>query len=79
MSASAPARLAAGRISLRINGEPRELSERTSVATLVAELAPEARMVAVERNGEIVPRARWADTMLAPDDLIEIVRFVQGG
>ena len=38
-----------------------------------------ARMVAVERNGEIVPRPRWAETAIADGDRIEIVRFVQGG
>jgi thiamine biosynthesis protein ThiS len=62
-----------------VNGQSRQLAAGTTVAELVAELAPEARMVAVERNGEIVPRLRWAETSIAPNDRIEIVRFVQGG
>lgn len=65
--------------TIRLNGAERELPAGTTVAALVGQLAPEARMVAVERNGEIVPRRRWAETRLADGDRIEIVRFVQGG
>jgi sulfur carrier protein len=35
--------------------------------------------VAVERNGDIVPRARYAETLLRDDDRIEIVTFMGGG
>ena len=35
--------------------------------------------VAVERNGEIVPRAKYAETALADGDSVEIVSFVGGG
>lgn len=77
MPSAAPA--LAGGFLVRVNGEERRVAEGISVAALVAELAPEARMVAVERNGEIVPRQRWAETALEPADRIEIVRFVQGG
>ena len=77
MSASAP--VPAGDFLVRINGEERRIARSTSVSALVAELAPEARMVAVERNGEIVPRQRWPETALEAGDRIEIVRFVQGG
>lgn len=66
-------------VAVRINGAERELPAGTTFAALVAELAPEARMVAVERNGEIVPRQRWAETLVADGDRIELVRFVQGG
>ena len=76
---SAPALVPAGDFLVRINGEERPIARGTSVAVLVAELAPEARMVAVECNGEIVPRQRWAETVLEAGDRIEIVRFVQGG
>jgi sulfur carrier protein len=68
-----------GDFLVRVNGTERRVAEGSSVAALVAELAPEARMVAVERNGEIVPRQRWAETALETGDRIEIVRFVQGG
>ena len=66
-------------IPLTVNG--RELETRTgaTVASLVAEIVGEARMVAVERNGEIVARSHWAETPLRAGDRIELVRFVQGG
>lgn len=76
---SAPAPAPDPGVVFLVNGQERRASEGTSVATLVAELAPEARMVAVERNGEIVPRQRWPETALEEGDRIEIVRFVQGG
>lgn len=64
---------------LTVNGDERPLAPGQTVAGLVAELAPEARMVAVERNGEIVPRSRWGTTTLVEGDRVELVRFVQGG
>ncbi len=39
----------------------------------------DAKRVAVERNGEIVPRADYEDTVLADGDEVEVVRFVGGG
>ena len=66
-------------LSLTVNGRAHALAADATVADLVAELAPEAKMVAVERNGEIVPRAKWPETLLAANDRVEIVRFVQGG
>ena len=35
--------------------------------------------LAVERNGNIVPRARYGETVLEDGDVLEIVRFVGGG
>jgi len=35
--------------------------------------------IAVERNGEIVPRATYKNIMLYDEDILEIVRFVGGG
>lgn len=37
------------------------------------------RSVAVERNGQIVPRSEWPGLRLADDDRIELIRFVGGG
>lgn len=49
--------------------------------TLLQELdiPPDARGVAVARNGEVVPRAQWATTALQPGDEIDVVGAVQGG
>ena len=37
------------------------------------------RRVAVERNGDIVPKARYTSEILKDGDSIEVVRFVGGG
>jgi sulfur carrier protein len=66
-------------IQLSINGEPRSFSAPLDVAGLLEALALGGRKVAVERNGEIVPRSRHAATPLADGDRLEIVVAVGGG
>jgi thiamine biosynthesis protein ThiS len=62
-----------------LNGEPHQVAEGATVADLVAGLGRDPRTVAVERNGDLVPRARFAETWLGPGDRLEVVHFVQGG
>ncbi len=62
-----------------LNGEPHRVPEGSTVADLVSGLGRDPRTVAVERNGDLVPRARFAETRLAASDRIEVVHFVQGG
>jgi sulfur carrier protein len=71
--------LAADAIELLVNGEPRRVSAGSTLGDLLAELGRHPRTVAVEHNGSILPRDRYATTELAADDRIEIVGFVQGG
>lgn len=66
-------------LDLIVNGEPHQVPEGATVADLVSGLGSDPRSVAVERNGDLVPRARFAGTALAAGDRIEVVRFVQGG
>lgn len=66
-------------MELIVNGEPRVLPEPISVADLVSELGVTGRRIALERNGEIVPRGEFATTMLAPGDKLEIVQAIGGG
>ena len=70
---------APGRIAVRVNGERREVPAGMTVSALLAELDLPATTVAVERNREILPKPRYAETVLAPEDSFEIVRFVGGG
>ena len=65
--------------SLFVNGAARPLVRDMSVADLVRDLALEGKRIAVERNGEIVPRSRYAETRLAAGDRLEIVGAVGGG
>ena len=62
-----------------INGEPQRLAMPLTVATLLEVRDLAGKRVAVERNGEIVPRSLHAETLLADGDKIEIVVAVGGG
>ncbi len=64
---------------LQINGEEKRFEEGLSLERLIEQLGMKGDRVAVERNREIVPRARWAETPLADGDRLEIVHFVGGG
>lgn len=66
-------------MDILINGERRQFSSPLTVAALVAELGHAGRRIAVERNGEIVPRSCHADVMVAEGDRFEIVVAVGGG
>ena len=65
-------------LSLIVNGEPRRAAPG-SIADLVRQLDLDPAKVAVERNGDIVPRSTLADVALAEGDVLEIVHFVGGG
>ena len=62
-----------------VNGESVAFPLGTSVATLLAARGLAGKRVAVERNGEIVPRSKHADTTLIHGDHVEIVIAVGGG
>ena len=66
-------------VQVRLNGEPRELPEGTSLAEAVAGLTPAATGVAAAVNGDVVPRGSWTCTPLADGDQVEVVTAVQGG
>lgn len=66
-------------IEIVLNGEPRQLAENLSLTELVEQLGYTGKRIAIERNGEIVPRSRHADTRLAAGDRLEIVIAVGGG
>ena len=53
--------------------------EHVVVAAQVATGEVETGKVAVERNGEIVPRAQYGETVLAGGDSLEVVSFMGGG
>lgn len=64
--------------SITLNGAPHR-SAAATIADLVRELDLTPEKVAVERNGEIVPRSTLAEAPLAEGDTLEIVHFVGGG
>ena len=66
-------------MKVQVNGEPREAPDGATVAQLVDLLGLPPLRVAVERNGDVVPRRRWAEIALADGDRLELVTFVGGG
>ncbi len=68
-------------LSFQINGQLRQLDVPTpsTLDVVVGQLGLRADRVAVERNGEIVPRAEWETTEIENGDRLEVVHFVGGG
>ena len=66
-------------LNITINGEPRQFSGARNVASVVEALALTGKRIAVERNGEIVPKSQHATTILGAGDQLEIVVAVGGG
>ena len=66
-------------MTIQINGEPREVPQSLTLAELVEWLKLPRDRVAVERNLEIVPRARWNVTPIEAGDHLEVVHLVGGG
>ena len=64
---------------LLVNGEPKDCPELTTLEQFIEHLGMQGDRVAVELNREIVPRARWLETLLRDGDRLEIVHFVGGG
>lgn len=63
---------------LQINGQAVEAAGETLLAYLTAR-GYDPQRVAVERNGEIVPKRHYESTALCDGDTVEIVTFVGGG
>ena len=63
---------------VKINGEERQSAGKT-LAEYLATTDYNPKRIAVERNGAIVPKAQYADTVLQDGDSIEVVSFVGGG
>jgi sulfur carrier protein len=66
-------------VDIIVNGEPRNVPPKMSVAELLVDLEVAGRPVAVEVNRELVPRAHHAAHILRDGDRLEIVTLVGGG
>ncbi len=66
-------------MTLTVNGEVRQFPQALNCAGLIAALGLAGKRVALERNGEIVPRGQHVEQALADGDKIEIVVAVGGG
>ena len=63
---------------VKINGETFDIAGKT-VSEYLATTSYDVKRIAVERNGDIVPKALYDKTVLADGDSIEVVSFVGGG
>ena len=63
---------------VRANGEELDIAGKT-ITEYLAMTDCDVRVIAVERNEEIVPKARYAETVLCDGDVVEIVTFMGGG
>ena len=66
-------------ISVSINGEIRQFDNPVTVATLLEQMQLTGKRIALERNGEILPRGQFNQQLLADGDQLEIVVAVGGG
>ena len=66
-------------VQVTVNGVPTDLADDTTVAGLVAERGEGHDRIAVARNGNVVPRSRWAATRLSPGDDLEVLAPTAGG
>lgn len=66
-------------LEISINGTPRQLETPLSIAALLESEGIAGKRLAVEKNGEIVPKSQHAATFVAPGDKLEIVVAVGGG
>ena len=66
-------------MQLTVNGKPRQVESASTLLAFLQDIGVDPRIVAVERNGDIVKRDRFGETMLGDGDTLEIVRMVGGG
>jgi sulfur carrier protein len=66
-------------IQIIVNGAARRFEAQLDVASLLEKLDMKGHKVAVERNGEIVPKSAHAHTLIGDGDRLEIVVAVGGG
>jgi sulfur carrier protein len=66
-------------ITITINGEARHFEQPLQVRELVDKLGLAGKRIAVERNGEIVPRSEFGASAISDGDKLEIVVAVGGG
>ena len=66
-------------LSIRVNGEAAECPAGLTLQQLLEHLGYRPQLVVVEFNGEILPRARWAEQPVREADALEVVTIVGGG
>ena len=66
-------------LHINLNGQPRSFNAGLTLAELLAQEQLAGKRVAVELNGDIVPRSRHHEQILQQGDRVEIVHAIGGG
>ena len=66
-------------LKIIVNDKPEEVKPNDTIATLLDRLSLTGKRIAVERNGQIVPKSEHQNTTFADGDKVEIVVAVGGG
>lgn len=66
-------------MQIQLNGEACDIADGTTVSRLIEDMQLAGKRLAVEVNGEIVPRSGHEQTTLGADDRVEIVQAIGGG
>lgn len=66
-------------IQLTINGEIRQFDQTINITQFIEQNDLQGKRIAIERNGEIVPRSQFSEQFLADGDRLEVVVAVGGG
>ena len=63
---------------VKINGTEMDVAG-VLLSDYLAGTSYDAKRIAIERNGEILPKAKYSETVIEDGDVIEVVSFVGGG
>lgn len=63
---------------VKINGESFDIDGKT-LSEYLETTNYDPKRIAVERNGDIVPKSKYSETLLSDGDCVEVVSFVGGG
>ncbi|WP_374585576.1 sulfur carrier protein ThiS [Pseudoduganella sp.] len=66
-------------MQIELNGAPHAVPPQQTLDALVASLQLEGQALALAVNRQVVPRQRWTQVALAPNDKVDIVRAIGGG
>jgi sulfur carrier protein len=64
---------------MKVNGETLTLAEPVTLAEFLVKTGHEISQIAVERNGQIIPKKEYGNVRLHDDDTLEILAFMGGG
>ena len=66
-------------IAITLNGDPYQLVGDPHLTVLIQRLKMRSSRIAVELNGQVVPKAQYATTLIGAGDVLEVINFVGGG